>query len=230
MRIHCFQHVPFERLGTIADWAQSKGHTLTVTQFYRGDIPPALAEIDWLIILGGPMGVHEESQYSWLTAEKRFIDRAIRQGCKGLGICLGAQLLADVLGAKIFSNGHKEIGWYPVTLTKAGLSSTVFQGFPSQFVAFHWHGDTFDLPSGALRLAESAACQNQAFIYEARVVGLQFHLELKRTDVQRLIRNCGEELTESPYIQTTAQMLAQLVNFTENRERLYQLLDRLAAI
>jgi GMP synthase-like glutamine amidotransferase len=169
MRIHYFQHVEFETLGGIADWIKLRGHSLTGTRFYCGEIPPAPDELDWLIIMGGPMGVHDTHQYAWLTAEKHFIDQAIDRNCRVLGVCLGAQLVADVLGAKVFPNPHKEIGWYPVNRTPEGRRAIVFRDLLSPFTAFHWHGDTFELAPGALRLAESAGCKQQAFVFPFKI-------------------------------------------------------------
>ena len=104
MKIHYFQHVPFEGLGNIEDWIKSKGHTLSSTHFFKNDTLPQLSEIDWLIVMGGPMNVYEENLYPWLAAEKKFIAKAINEGLRVLGICLGAQLIAAALGAKVYPN------------------------------------------------------------------------------------------------------------------------------
>jgi GMP synthase-like glutamine amidotransferase len=207
MKIHYFQHVAFETPDGIAEWAQTGGHTLTGTRFDLGERPPQHDEIDLLVVMGGPMSVGDTEQYPWLEVEKRYIAQAIGRNSRVLGVCLGAQLIADVLGARVFANRHKEIGWYPVTLTDAGRQDPLFREFPSEFPAFHWHGDTFELPAGAAWLAASAACAHQAFRYGPHVVGLQFHLELSLEGVQRLIQHCGSELQPAPHIQTAAQML-----------------------
>ena len=133
-----------------------------------------------MIVMGGPMNIYEEKKYPWLLREKCFIEDATKTGKVVIGICLGAQIIADVLGANVYAGEHKEIGWFPIFRTKEAGESIVFRDFPSELEVFHWHGDSFDLPSGCIRLAESAACPNQAFIYDERVVGLQFHLEVTR--------------------------------------------------
>ena len=161
MRIHYLQHVRFEGLGCIETWAQSEKHSLTGTHFFQNDPLPELGNLDWLIVMGGPMGVADEQKYPWLTTEKRFIEKAIRDGKTVLGICLGAQLIADVLGARVYSIQHKEIGWFPIELTDEGQRSSLLGFIPDQFDVFHWHGDTFDLPDGATHLARSEACQTR---------------------------------------------------------------------
>jgi GMP synthase-like glutamine amidotransferase len=225
MRIHYFQHVPFEGLGNIEDWIKSKNYELSATRFYTADSLPELDAIDCLIIMGGPMGVYDDKKYPWLTAEKSFIEATLRTGKKVLGICLGAQLIASVLGAKVYPHIHKEIGWFPLKLTDEGIKAKVLRGFPVKLPAFHWHGDTFSLPAGAAHLAETTACRNQAFSYNDRVIGLQFHLDFKRESVEQLIENCGVELMSAPYIQTPQQLLLPADEFGKIRKHMYKLLD-----
>ena len=122
MNIHYLQHVPFEDLGSIKNWAKIRGHRVTATRFYRAEPLPFLDELDWLIIMGGPMNIYEEDKYPWLGHEKRFIEEVIKTDKVVLGICLGAQLIADVLGVRIYENIHKEIGWFPIQLTSEGIS------------------------------------------------------------------------------------------------------------
>ncbi|MBV9468373.1 MAG: type 1 glutamine amidotransferase, partial [Abitibacteriaceae bacterium] len=143
MRIHSFQHVPFEGLASIEAWATSRGHTLSASKFYNSEPLPQIEEIDWLIVMGGPMNIYEENKYPWLVPEKHFIKQAIDRQKPVLGICLGAQLIADVLGAKVTRNPSVEIGWFPIQLTAAALNSPLFSFLPSQFPVLHWHGDTF---------------------------------------------------------------------------------------
>jgi GMP synthase-like glutamine amidotransferase len=206
MRIHSLQHVSFENLANIRKWAEKKGWPVSRTLLSAKESFPGLDDFDWLVIMGGPMNIYEETQHPWLAAEKSFITEAIKAGKVVLGICLGAQLIADVLGGKVTQNLHKEIGWYPVELTAAGEKSAVFASFPAQFPAFHWHGDTFAIPPGAVHLARSAACANQAFSYQERVIGLQFHLESSLEAIQLLSENCGDELEPGRYMQSAAEM------------------------
>ncbi len=130
MRLHSLEHVPFEDLAEIGVWAENKGYNLSRTRFYVNDQLPALSEIDWLVVMGGPMNIYEEDRYPWLTREKAFIADAISQRKLVLGICLGAQLIADVLGGPVSQNQFKEIGWLPVRLSAAASSSPLFHNLP----------------------------------------------------------------------------------------------------
>jgi GMP synthase-like glutamine amidotransferase len=209
MRIHYFQHVPVEGLGSIGRWIRDRGYHLTGTRLYQNDPVPHIEGTDLLIVMGGPMGVHDEDRFPWLAVEKRLIEKAVSRGKAVLGICLGAQLIADVLGAEVYPNRTREIGWFPIELTEAGRSSPLFGFLPDRLEVFHWHGDTFDLPAGAVHIARSEACIHQAFVYNERIIGLQFHLESTIEGVEALIENCSGELADSRYIQAPSQLKAQ---------------------
>ncbi|MCD1295145.1 amidotransferase [Methanocella sp. CWC-04] len=209
MRLHCIQHVPFEGPANLEQWAKANGHTFTKTVLYYDEDFPKMNEFDVLAILGGPLNVYEEKDYPWLKREKKFIKDAIESKKAVLGICLGAQLIADALGGKITANKEKEIGWYPVTLTPEAKKSKVFGKFPEKFMAFHWHGDTFSIPPGAVRMARSEACENQAFEYGGHVYAVQFHLESSDDSINRLAKNCSDELVDGKYIQKKEEMLSQ---------------------
>jgi GMP synthase (glutamine-hydrolysing) len=209
MLIHYFQHVPFEGLGTIEQWIRARRYHFTVTRFYQSDPVPDIEGAYLLIVMGGPMGVHDEDRFPWLVMEKRFIEKAMSRGKAVLGICLGAQLIADVLGAEVYPNRTKEIGWFPIELTEAGRRSPLFGFLPGRLEVFHWHGDTFDLPAGAVHIARSEACTHQAFVYNERTIGLQFHLESTIEGVEALIENCSGKLADSRYIQAPSQLKAQ---------------------
>jgi GMP synthase (glutamine-hydrolysing) len=228
MHLHYFQHVPFEGIARIGDWARSRGFSVTGTRLYAGDPIPPIETLDWLIVMGGPMGAGDDDRYPWLADEKRAIDQAIQQGKVVLGICLGAQLIASVLGARVFPNPHKEIGWFPIELTTEGQQSPLFGFLPKQFSVFHWHGDTFDLPRGAVHLASSAACQNQAFVWEHRVVGLQFHLEVTEEGIQALMHHCADELVTAPFIQRPEEMTHRPHDVAFVNGAMNELLHRLA--
>ena len=208
MRIHYLQHVPFEGPGIIKNWIESKNYQLTNTKFFENDILPEVEEIDWLIIMGGPMSVKDEEEYAWLKKEKTFIKKAIKSEKIVIGICLGAQLIADVLGSKIYRNDNKEIGWFPVKKVHNNGEHDVFNNLPEEFLAFHWHGETFDMPEGAVHLAFSEACKNQAFLYNNKVLGLQFHLEVAKESILALIQNCKDELVPGKFIQSAEQMVS----------------------
>jgi len=202
MRIHYLQHVPFEDLGYVRHWADFHEHSITKTALFSSDSFPDISDFDSLIVLGGPMGVNDINAYPWLLKEKRFIEQAIKAEKSLLGICLGAQLIADVLGARIYKNPYKEIGWYMVSRIEASEQSPLKDIFPKRFYAFHWHGDTFELPTGAVHLAESQACRNQAFGWGSRIIGLQFHLESTPESIENLLEHCGNELIPGQYIQS----------------------------
>ncbi|WP_232317137.1 type 1 glutamine amidotransferase [Anabaena sp. CA = ATCC 33047] len=228
MKIHYLQHVPFENLASIESWAIKNHHQISATKFYENDPLPKIDEIDWLIVMGGPMNIYEDEKYAWLTPEKRFIEQVIQANKIVIGICLGAQLIADVLGARVYQGQYKKIGWFPIELTKLAQESAIFGALPPKFTVFHWHGDTFDLPQSATRLAYSEACQNQAFIYKKNVLALQFHLESTQDSIRQIIENCANELVDGKYIQQPEQMLAQEENFDKINTIMSNILDRLA--
>ena len=126
IKVHFLQHVQYEGLGSIADWIHGNSYDLTVTQLFNDQSLPDPGDIDFLIIMGGPMGIYQEDKYPWLKKEKLFIEQAIKKNKKVLGICLGAQLIADVLGSKVFPNKYQEIGWFPVRLTDDSKNSKLF--------------------------------------------------------------------------------------------------------
>jgi len=229
VHLHYLQHVPFEGPGCIADWAEANGHQLTATRLHMSEQPPQPAEIDWLIVMGGPMNIYEEEQHPWLAEEKACILAALETKKTVLGICLGAQLIADVLGGPVSSNLEPEIGWFPLTLTEEAVSLPLLAGMPRELQAFHWHGDTFALPPGSTLLASSEACTNQAFLYNSSVLGFQFHLEMRFHDAERLITNCRDEIGYGPYMQTPDEMLAKATHFQEANRQMFTILDRLAA-
>jgi GMP synthase-like glutamine amidotransferase len=208
MKIHWFQHVPFEGLGAIEGWLLARGHTLTCTRFNAGEAAPATTDgFDWLIVMGGPMNIYQYRDHPWLRAEKRVIRDAVAANKRVLGVCLGAQLIADALGGKVYQNGEREIGWFPITAVPEGAGSPF--AFPKETVVFHWHGDTFSLPPGGVWLARSAACEHQAFAVGARVLGLQFHLEMTPPDVKRIATECADELAPATYVQSEREIVSR---------------------
>jgi len=202
LRIHALQHVAFEGLGHIGSWIAAEEHQLTVTRLYEGGALPDPNDFDRLIIMGGPMNIYEDDRYPWLSGEKVLIRQAIKAGKSAVGICLGAQLLADALGSPVFAGQEKEIGWLPIRLTEAGKHTGLLSGLPNQSTVFHWHGDTFAIPEGAIHLAESEGCSSQAFLYDNRILGLQFHLESTPETVGQILAHCRDELVPGRYIQT----------------------------
>ncbi|MCG2635431.1 MAG: gamma-glutamyl-gamma-aminobutyrate hydrolase family protein [Gammaproteobacteria bacterium] len=206
MQSHYFQHVPFEGLGSIDAWLQAAGHTISCSRLFESPCLPDPGEPDFLVVMGGPMSANDESNFPWLVQEKAFIREFIALGKPVLGICLGAQLIASALGARVYPNPVREIGWLPV----AGVScedASLFQ-FPPSLAVFHWHGDTFDLPPGAVRIASSVGCVNQAFQLGGSVIGLQFHLETTPESARQLVTHCGDELVPAEYVQSAAEIIS----------------------
>lgn len=230
MRIHYLQHIASEGPGYMKRFLASEGHRITATRLFAGEALPAIDDIDWLIIMGGPMGVHDEREYPWLQQEKRFIREAVASDMPVLGICLGAQLIASVLGASVTRNAHREIGWYPVHRHSGTAASQLVNVFPSRFDALHWHGDTFEIPSGAVPVGYSEACENQGFIIDDRVVGLQFHLEFTPSTTRDLITVCCEELDNSRYVQTSEEILGDKHRFSEANQLMESLLAAMISV
>ena len=188
------QHVSSEPLGTLSDSLTLAGISVRPVRVDQGDsIPASISDARGLIVMGGPMGVYEADRFSFLRDELRLIEDALRLDRPVLGICLGAQLLAAVLGSRVYPSGVREIGWFPVTLSPSAGEDPLFSRATESFEAFHWHGDTYDLPTGAIRLASSAATREQAFRF-GRAWGVQFHLEVTPAVVAAMIDGADAEL------------------------------------
>ena len=229
MKIHYLQHVPFEGLGCIEGWAKAAGHRISATRFYLNEPLPNINDLDWLIVMVGPMNIYDDAKFSWLAAEKQFLKEAIAGRKIVLGICLGAQLVADVLGAKIYANRHKEIGWFNIRKIKTAQETGIAALFPDTIEAFHWHGDTFDIPDGAEHFLQSAGCKNQGFTLGERVLALQFHLEIVKSGAENLIIQCGNEIDKGRFCQTPDTMLANSDRFEKINKLMFRILDHIAA-
>lgn len=226
MRIHYLQHEDSVSLGSVADWLNQSVHQVTGTRFQNGDPLPALDDFDGLIVLGGSMSSYNEDEFPWLKSEKAFIRRAIEANKRVLGICLGAQLIANALGKQVYPNPNLEVGWFEIVRSPDATGHQWSDLIPTAAEVFHWHGDTFDLPDGAVRLANSAACLNQAYACGNNVLALQFHLETKPTEAQSWIDQDLAKLVEGPYTQTSTQILNAPERFDGNHRRLASILDR----
>ncbi|MBN9663938.1 MAG: amidotransferase [Acidobacteria bacterium] len=224
MRIHFLQHVAFENPGLIGEWAVERGHSLTGTRLDLAEPLPALDTFDLLLIMGGPMSVNDEHIYPWLRPEKQLIADTMAAGKFVIGVCLGSQLLAGVLGSPVYRNREKEIGWFPVQTTGAG---SLFEDMPSEFTVFHWHGETYDLPAGATLLASTAGCRSQAF-ETGRCLGLQFHMEMTEPIIQDLLVHCAADLGSGPYQQPPQEIREEMWRLKPARDRLFTLLDRVS--
>jgi GMP synthase-like glutamine amidotransferase len=203
MHVHIFQHVPFEGPGSIQTWLEKTQARVSTTRFYAEEFPPDIDDIDFLIMMGGPMSVNDTDSYPWLELEEAFINATIHAGKPVLGICLGAQLIAYALGEKIYLNPVKEIGWFPIF----GKEIEGTFRLSEKLSVFHWHGETFDLPPQAQLLASTTECKNQAFqLAGKKVIGIQFHLETTPESLDAIITNCRGELSDAPRIMTESDM------------------------
>lgn len=225
MIIHVIQHIPYEGAGCIENWAAQNHHSLQYIPVYESHCFPPASNVQSLIILGGTMGAYEDALYEWMPTEKKFIKEVIDSGKPVLGICLGSQLIAAVLGAKVFKHKHNEIGWHAVYLNEKGLQSACFTNCPPVMHAMHWHGDTFDLPVGAEWLAYSSATPNQAFSFGKNVLALQFHPEFDAQLIETLCAIAGDTLKNEGFTQSTQNILSRL-DFTQKANQyMYSILS-----
>ncbi len=226
MNIHWIQHVPFETLGNIEEWATVNNHTLSCTKQFENDALPALEDLDMLIIMGGPMGVYDTDLYPWLATELSFIKDVIESNKPVLGICLGSQFIAAALGAKVYPGPIKEIGWFPLEIK----NQKILPFKTSNPIVFHWHGDTFDLPRGAELLASTPEVPHQAYHFN-KTIGLQFHIEQTESTLLEMIENCGSELKEnSPKMQSADEILKTKTYLETNKRIMFQILDNLSQL
>ncbi len=208
----------------ILDWASKRGDTVEATHLYRGEqLPDDISSFDFLVVMGGPMNVYQHRDYPWLPLEKHFIRAVIDSGKPVLGICLGAQLIADVLGARVFQNAQVEIGWFPVEFDPGA-----FGGLPETTIALHWHGDTFEIPKGAVPIGKSAGCVLQGFAYDGRVVALQFHLEVNKSLIENFIREFAHELRPSCFVQSADEIHSGTQNLPAAHRAMEGILETLA--
>ena len=223
--IHTLFHVSFEGLGCIEQWIDNNHHVVSCTHLYENHSLPNVNDIDWLIVMGGPMGVYDELKYPWLVNEKEFIRKAIDKNKTVIGICLGSQLIAEVLGAKVYPNDQKEIGWFDVKLTDTAMKHPLFGNFEEQFTVLHWHGDTFNTPNESDLLMSSDICVNQAFLFKENVLGLQFHLEVTKQSLNGMIEHEKDELIESNTVQSADMLSDQTLFIEDNNLKMFQILD-----
>jgi GMP synthase (glutamine-hydrolysing) len=225
MRIQLIEHDPqdFSRTN-ISFWTAAKGHGVNHTYVCNNEDLPPVESFDWLMLMGGSPHAWDEAGNPWLKKEKVFVGEALAAGKIILGVCFGAQLLAEALGGKIFANPHKEIGWHEVSLNQEGQGSFLFEDIPPSFVTFHWHSDHFSLPRNCTRLAHSNATENQAFVHKERpLVGIQFHPEYTRQMVTYYAREHSQDWTSGDHVSTKEEVLAQ----TEKIPDTYWLMETL---
>jgi len=224
IRMAVLQHVEFEGPAAIADWAAVRGVQVRVCHLGRNGILPLIYDFDMLTIMGGPMSANDQAQLDWLGPEIALIRETIAADKTVFGVCLGAQMIAKALGARVYPGSAKEIGWFPVERTSA---HPLFDGLPDNFTPLHWHGETFDLPYGAKLLAKSNITVNQAFAVGQRVLGLQFHMEATEDSVRILVKAAAHEVGCGPFEQQPGIILAKLGQCARLRPLLETVLDRL---
>lgn len=221
MIIDVLQHVSFEGLAAIEEWGEEHKHTFRVHKLYKDATIPDTEEIDFLIVLGGPMSIND-TKPAWIKEERILIKELILRNKPILGICLGAQQIAKTLGASIFKGDYKEVGWHTVNSV-----SDRFDFIPQTMTVFHWHGEQFELPKGAQLLFRSEVCLNQGFVFQDRIIGLQFHFESTETSVASILENDRDYLDDTPYVQTEEYIRSNPIP-ANNKKVLYAILNHLA--
>lgn len=224
-RIVCVMHVPFEGPGIIENWARNRRIPLHFIRLFEQDPFPRIKTGDLLLILGGPMNVYDFHIHPWMEEEIEWVGKVIDKGNPVLGICLGAQVVATALQAEVLPGGTKEIGWHQLKFLPSIGDFRIWKEHPGSLTAFHWHGDTFEIPESAVRIASSEAFSNQGFIYGNRVVALQFHLEVTAGSVKELVENCRGDLVPGPHVQSEQEILKNTGHIKTNTGVMEGLLD-----
>lgn len=229
MRLLLLEHDPVEPSpSNVILWAGKTNHSVKVLEVFTGEPYPSPDEFEWLMVMGGSQHAWDEKANPWLRSEKEFLSKTLASGKIVLGICFGAQLLAEALGGRVFPNPCPEIGWRDVSLTPEGKESFLFQALPDPFLTFHWHSDHFTLPPECRRLAFSDPTVNQAFILPGRpVVGIQFHPEYTRDMVSSYALRYGHEWVEGPYVAGKEKTLKQTERIRDTYWLMEALLDRM---
>ncbi|MCW2921653.1 MAG: type 1 glutamine amidotransferase [Thermoleophilia bacterium] len=225
--VHCIQHAERVRPLTVADWAAERDVDFRVIRIDEGEELPDPTEVERLVVLGGGMNTDQSDEHPWIDLERAWLRRAIElDRAEVLGICLGSQLLAEVLGGTVGRAEVPEIGWVRIELTEAGLDDRVFGALPPTFDAMQWHGDAWTLPPDAQLAATSSGCSTQAFVHGARVRAVQFHPEFTHARSTQLAATTTDDLTPRGCIQSPEQFLADPARFDALREVCLTLLDR----
>jgi GMP synthase (glutamine-hydrolysing) len=215
MSVLIIKHVDMEGPGLIEDYLKQEKIPYQILNLNTGVRFPKLDGFTHIVILGGPMNVYEEDRYPFLKNEDLFIKEAIQRGKSVLGICLGAQLIAKALGAKVFKAPLKEIGWYDVSLTEDGSKDSLFSHLPKTLSVFQWHEDTFEMPNAGKLIATSTSVPHQAFKYGENAYGLQFHLEV----TEKMIREWMESY-ELEFDGSQPPLLSKLKILTETERKI----------
>ncbi len=226
MHIQIIIHASFEKPGSILNWILKNNHTYTVTAPYKGESLSENNSYDFLIIMGGPQSPTHFIEYPYLKDEILFTQNAIQKNKPILGICLGAQIIGEALGAKTMRSPNKEVGAFPISLTQEGMHDPIFKNFPKQFDVMHWHNDMPGLSDNAVIIAESEGCPRQVVRYDEKIYGLQCHFEMTRELVDGMLNHCENDLNPSRYTQASEKMI--LTDFESINKKLDFILDYLA--
>jgi GMP synthase-like glutamine amidotransferase len=231
-KVLIIQHSSSTPPGTVVDWLKLKNidsQIFRADQGTRSESWPKVDDFSWLIVLGGGMNVDQEDLHPWLVLEKQFIREAIQKGRKVLGLCLGGQLIAEILGAKVHRHEQWEVGWHQVEIKN---TEKLFQFSAPVLKAFQWHGYRFHLPEAATRIATNSACIDQGFIYGDRVVGLQFHPESTREWIIECVTDVTEDepYPEGPYVQNATDVLAEINQQKTLQSWFYRLLENMCEL
>jgi GMP synthase-like glutamine amidotransferase len=225
MKFHVLQHAAYEGPGEIGTWIQKRGHAMAVTHLYNGEPLPTLQDFDALVVMGGEMNIYEDRDWPWLKTERAFVSAVLTSGKPVAGICLGAQFLADALGARVVQNPEHELGWFPIEWTPEAITAYLPRLVEPSTV-LHWHGDTFNLPDGATPLASSEGCSEQGFVIPGKCLALQFHMEVD-PGLVKLYVSSQVEWPVGRFVQKPDAINAEArKHCTQNRELLHGLLDK----
>ncbi len=204
------QHASYEGAGILEDILEEENVTIETVHLYKGDnLPRDIKRADLYLVMGGPMGAYEDEKYPFLKREIAFLERLIEADYPVIGFCLGSQLLARAGGGRVFKGHQKEIGWYPISLTEEGKKDRFMGFFPDTLTVFQWHGDTFDLPKGAVHLARGDMYTNQAFKIGKNVYALQFHFEITKEMIESWLVEGDEEIEEIGGREKIREILSQ---------------------
>ena len=209
LKVHYFQHIAGEGFGSCYAYLKSRGAQITATEFFalptdhaiEIEALPNIQDVDLLIIMGGAMSVNDEANFPWLKTEKRWLRRYLASGKAAIGLCLGGQLIASSLGANVTRNLEQELGWHPIY--KVERQQGDYFEMPSEIEVMHWHSETFDIPRGAVHLAETPVCRNQMYQIGKNVLGFQFHPEITAKVLEMFIEDEEHEHSfKGPYVQS----------------------------
>lgn len=228
MKILFVTHASFEKPGSIDIWAKKHNHETLEVKPYEGDALPEIDGYDMLVVMGGPQSPIEIETYPYLKDEIALVGQALKKNKRIVGVCLGAQLITEALGAATERSPNKEIGMYPLELMSAAAADPVFSNFPSKFDVMHWHSDMPGIADGIELLAKSEGCQRQAFRYGDRVYGFQCHFELTKELVEGMIKHCDGDLKAGKYVMTSEQLMA--LDYSDINAKMDKVLDYLASV